>query len=65
MEATTMKAVEIQAQARALFEAHGPKALAEAAEKARSCEAAGDKQLAEDWKQIANALRNLKDPIAS
>ena len=60
-----MNAVDIQTQARALFAAHGPKALAEAAEKARAYETAGEKQLAMDWKQIANALRNLKDPIAS
>lgn len=60
-----MNGVEIQAHAQKLLSAHGPKALAEAAQKVREYEAAGDKTQAEDWKRIQSALRNMKDPIAS
>jgi hypothetical protein len=60
-----MNAMEIQTQAQSLFAAHGPKALAEAAEKARQFEKSGAKAEAQDWKQIETALRNLKAPHAS
>lgn len=64
-EANAMNAVEVQTHAHKLFAAHGPKALAEAAEKVREYEAAGDQAKASDWKRIESALRNIKDPIAS
>lgn len=60
-----MNAVEIQAHARKLKDAHGTAALAEASEKLREYEAAGDKAQAGDWKRIQAALRTMKDPIAS
>lgn len=60
-----MNAMEAQTHAQKLMAVHGPKALAEAAEKARQFERAGDAVLAKDWQLIASALRNLKSPIAS
>ena len=60
-----MNAVEIQTHAQSLFAAHGPKALADAAEKVRQFEKNGATADARDWKQIEAALRNLKAPHAS
>ncbi|MFN0217589.1 MAG: hypothetical protein ACKVP4_02115 [Hyphomicrobium sp.] len=60
-----MNAVEIQAHAQKLYEAHGAKALAEAADKARRYEQSGDDKLAGDWKLIGKALQQLRGPNAS
>jgi len=43
-----MQAVEIQTQARMLFEAHGARAIVEANKKAKDCEQSGDKAGASD-----------------
>jgi hypothetical protein len=60
-----MNAVEIQMHAQKLYAAHGPKALAEAAEKARQLKAAGEEAQAQDWKRIEAALQTLKGPNVS
>ena len=60
-----MNAVEIQTHAQKLFAAHGTKALAEAAQKVRDLEQRGDKQQAQDWKQIERALQHMRGPNAS
>jgi hypothetical protein len=60
-----MHAVEIQDHARKLLEAAGPKAIAEAAQKARSLEEQGDKTQAETWRRIEAALREMQGPHAS
>lgn len=60
-----MLAVEIQDHARKLIEAQGPKALAEAAQKARAFEVQGDKAQAETWRRIEAALRQMQGPHAS
>jgi hypothetical protein len=65
MEASIMNAVEVQTHAQKLFVAHGPKALAEAAQKVRDFEQKGEKQQAQDWKQIENALHQMRGPNAS
>jgi hypothetical protein len=65
MEAITMNAVDIHTHAQKLYAAHGPRALAEAAEKARLLEKAGAKAEAQDWKRIEAALRSLKGPDVS
>jgi hypothetical protein len=65
MEATIMNAMEVQTHAQKLYAAHGPKALAEAHEKAVQFEKNGATAEAQDWKQIETALRNLKPPQAS
>ena len=60
-----MNAVEIQSEARKLYAAHGVKALAEAAQKARELEVAGDKAQASDWKRIEAALQQMRGPHVS
>ncbi len=60
-----MQATEIQEHARKLFEAHGPKALAEAAAKVRTLEQRGDSAQAADWRRIELALRHLAGPRAT
>ena len=60
-----MNAVEVQTHAQKLFTAHGPKAIAEAAQKVREFEQKGEKQQAQDWKQIESALQHLRGPHAS
>lgn len=60
-----MNAVEIQAHAQKLYDVLGPKALAEAAEKARRFEQSGDEKQARDWKLIGKALQQLRGPNAS
>ncbi|MBN9260223.1 MAG: hypothetical protein J0I57_16675 [Hyphomicrobium sp.] len=57
-----MQAVEIQTQARMLFEAHGARAIVEANKKAKDCEQSGDKAGASDWRRIENALRLMQGP---
>jgi hypothetical protein len=60
-----MNAVEIQDHARQLFEAHGSKALAEAAQKMKELEERGDAPRAKDWRRIHAALQQLRGPNAS
>lgn len=60
-----MHAVEIEETARKLMDAHGAKALAEAAQKAAALERAGDKAQADDWRRVEAALRHLRGPHAS
>ncbi|MFA7307219.1 MAG: hypothetical protein WC026_11155 [Hyphomicrobium sp.] len=60
-----MDAVEIQAHARQLYEAHGAKALAEAAHRVREFEERGDKHLVEDWRRIQSALQSMRGPHVS
>ncbi|WP_045836940.1 hypothetical protein [Hyphomicrobium sp. 99] len=57
-----MNAVEIHDHARKLYGSHGPKALAEAAEMVRRYAQTGDKKLADDWRRIESALRELRGP---
>jgi len=44
---------------------HGPKAIAEAAQKVRLYEEQGDNEQAQDWRNIENALKLLRGPSAS
>ena len=60
-----MNAVEIQAHARKLYEAHGTKALAEAAQMVRDLEQRGDKKLVDDWRRIQLALQQIRGPSVS
>jgi hypothetical protein len=60
-----MLATEIQSHARKLFEVHGSKAIAEAAQKARAFENRGDKPEAETWRRIEAALREMRGPRTS
>jgi hypothetical protein len=60
-----MHAVDIQDHARKLMETSGPRALAEAAQKARTFEEQGEKEQAKDWRRIEAALRQLQGPRES
>lgn len=60
-----MDAVEIQAHARKLYEAHGAKALAEAAQMVREFEERGDERLVDDWRRIQAALQMMRGPHVS
>jgi hypothetical protein len=57
-----MHATEIQDYARRLLEAHGTKAIAEAAQKARAFEEQGDKEQAQTWRRIESALLLMRGP---
>jgi hypothetical protein len=60
-----MQAMEIQEHARKLRDAHGEKAAAEAAQKARSYEHQGEAEQAKDWRRIEAALRQMQGPHAT
>lgn len=60
-----MEATEIHTHARRLLDAHGPKAIIEAARKAAQFEKNGDQTQAETWRRIEAALRHLRGPHQS
>lgn len=60
-----MLATEVQAHARQLLEAHGDKAVVEAAQKARAFEEQGDKEQAQAWRRIEAALMQMRGPRES
>jgi hypothetical protein len=60
-----MQNIEIEDYARQLFEAHGFKAIAEAAQKARAFEEQGDNEHAHTWRRIEAALLSMRGPNAS
>ncbi|MCZ7566309.1 MAG: hypothetical protein M5U08_22970 [Burkholderiales bacterium] len=55
-----MTAADVSALARHLFETHGPKALAQAAQEASSFEKAGDSAQARTWRQVEAVLREMR-----
>jgi hypothetical protein len=61
-EDDAMDATKIQDYARQLLEAHGAKAIAEAAQKAAVCERAGDKEHAQTWRRVEAALLLMQGP---
>ena len=60
-----MQASEIQEYARKLMEAHGDRAVAEAAQKALALEESADAAQAKIWRQIEAALNQMRGPYAS
>jgi hypothetical protein len=60
-----MQAMEIQEHARKLRDAHGDRAIAEAAQKAQALEQQGQSALAKDWRRIEAALREMQGSHAS
>jgi hypothetical protein len=60
-----MREIEIQDYARQLLEAHGDKAVAEAAQKASSLETQGDNEEAATWRHIEAALKLMRGPHLS
>jgi hypothetical protein len=59
-----MLAMEIEEHARKIFEVQGPKAIAEAAQKAREFEEQGAKEEAVTWRRIEAAIRRMQGPRA-
>lgn len=60
-----MQGVEVADYARQLFQAHGPKAAAEAAQKARKLEDEGKAEEATTWRRIEAAIREMLGPHQS
>lgn len=60
-----MNATEISTLARHLFETQGAKAIAEAAQKAGSFEAAGDVEQAKTWRRVEAVLVEMRGPSES
>jgi hypothetical protein len=59
-----MLAIEIEEHARKLMEAQGPKAIAEAALKARVFEEQGATEQAMTWRKIESAMIRIQGPRA-
>ena len=57
-----MREIEIQEYARQLLEAHGDKAVVEAAQKACSFENRGDQEEAKTWRHVEAALKMMRGP---
>ena len=60
-----MQMSEIHDYARQLVGLHGDKARAVAAQKALDCEKRGERQEAEDWRRIRDALAEMRGPHVS
>ena len=60
-----MSELEIYDYARQLFEAHGAKAIAEAAQKACALEQQGEDEKAETWRHIEATLKLMRGPHES
>ncbi|EEX10582.1 conserved hypothetical protein [Ruegeria lacuscaerulensis ITI-1157] len=57
-----MDALKTAQYARALYSAHGDKAEAEAAQKAREYEAAGNVEEAQNWQAVRASIRQMRGP---
>ena len=60
-----MQEIDIHDYARQLLEAHGDKAVAEAAQKASAFEKKGESDQAETWRHIEAALKLMRGPHES
>ncbi len=61
----SISAAKIEERALQLWQASGARAIAEAAERARSSEASGNAAEAETWRRIEAVLMHLRGPRAS
>jgi len=57
-----MTETEIHEYARSLFEAHGDRAVAEAARRAAECEQRNERDQAAAWRHVESALREIRGP---
>src|SRR5260370_17964823 len=64
-EHDAMREIEIHDYARQLLEAHGARAIAEAAQNAIDLEAKGEAELARTWRHIEDALKLIRGPHQS
>ncbi len=60
-----MHGVDLQDYARQMLESLGPKAIAEAAQKARALEEQGKRDEAETWRSIEATLKEMSGPHQS
>ena len=60
-----MQETEVYDYARQLLEAHGDKAVAEAAQKACTLEKQGESERAETWRHIEATLKLMRGPHES
>jgi hypothetical protein len=64
-EAMLMQETDIHDFARQLLEAHGDKAVAEAAQRASALEKEGKHEEAETWRHVEEALKMMRGPHVS
>jgi hypothetical protein len=64
-DAMRMKEIDIHDYARQLLDAHGDKAVVEAAQKACALEQQGQTEQAETWRHIEAALKQMRGPHES
>jgi hypothetical protein len=64
-DAMRLREIDIQDYARQLLEAHGDKAVAEAAQKACAFETEGNTEDAATWRHIEAALKLMRGPHES
>jgi hypothetical protein len=64
-EHDAMREIEIHTYARQLLEAHGYKAIAEAAQNANDLETKGEIELARTWRHIEEAMKIMRGPHQS
>jgi hypothetical protein len=57
-----MDAIKTTQYARALMQAHGPRAIATAAQRQRENETRGNRHEAENWRRIRDALTEMRGP---
>jgi hypothetical protein len=60
-----MRETDIHDYARQLLDAHGSKAVVEAAQKASACEQRGENEQAEAWRHVEAALKLMRGPHES
>ncbi len=60
-----LKPTEVHDVARRMFEAQGPAAIAEAAQKAVACENENDGEQAELWRKVEAMLKEMRGPHSS
>jgi hypothetical protein len=60
-----MEETMISEYARGLRDAHGDRAIAEAAQRAAEYERNKDKEEAQTWRQVEAALKAMQGPLAS
>ena len=60
-----MQEIDIQDYARQLLDAHGDRAVAEAAQRASALEKQGNKEEADTWRHIESALLVMRGPHAT
>jgi hypothetical protein len=64
-ESHMISETKIHTIARQMLEKHGFEAIAQAAQESRRCESMGDKEEAEEWRHIKDAMKMMRGPHQS